>query len=154
MSISPISHLALKRTELLFSCYPDQPIQDEDATRVWMQAVGLTLSQYTDQVILRVTDPLRGIPSTSRFRPSVAEVRTECDKWQEVFSHYSPYRKAYEKRVARQLEDRRRWEADPSVRKMREFYESNRLSDYLIECRDKGIRPWENRSLTIGRFER
>ena len=154
MVTNPISQLALRRTELLLSCYPpSKGEEDEEGARIWIQAIALTLSQYSDQVICRVSDPLKGIPSTNSFKPSVAVVREECDRWQAIFDKSSPYIKGYEKRVAYQLLERKRWEeTHPGAREQREFYESDRISDYILDC--KGERPWENRSLTIGRFER
>lgn len=145
-----LSHLGMTRAALLLNLYP--PREGEEANKTWVQAIALTLSQYEDRVILRVTDPLKGLPSTTKFQPSVAEVRECCEQWREVFSESSKYEKAYKERVSKQLAERRKYEEKyPSAWVERKFYESGELSDFLKDCKARGFDPFKKRP--IGRFE-
>lgn len=133
--VRAISQLAMNRAQLLLSCYRSEEAAD---AKTMIAAMALVLSQYEDRVIMRVTDPLKGIASTSRFLPSIAEVTEACEEQRKI-SAPSDYGTARSERANAQLAERRRFEEQyPEARKMREFYESGRISDYL---RDGGPLP-------------
>jgi hypothetical protein len=46
---------------------------------VYARSVVAVLMQYPESVVTRVTDPRGGLPGTSTFLPSVAEVRAACE---------------------------------------------------------------------------
>ena len=64
------------------------------------------LSAYPDDVIMAVTDPYTGLPSTVSWMPSVAELKKSCEDLMR------PRREqlAYEEGLAQQLRERREWE--------------------------------------------
>ncbi len=67
---------AIERARLFFRCYPNA--QAPDAV-VYVMAVSVLLSEYSAEVITKVTDPCGGLARTVKFLPSIAEVAEACD---------------------------------------------------------------------------
>lgn len=65
----------LTRTRLLFSSYRRDEAHDPE---IYCAAIAATLGDFPRQVVEYVTDPRTGLPSTSKFLPNVAEVRSAC----------------------------------------------------------------------------
>jgi hypothetical protein len=62
---------------MLFGCYRKTEANDAD---VLAAAVAATLAEFPADVIEYVTDPRTGLPATSKWIPSVFEVREACEK--------------------------------------------------------------------------
>ena len=61
---------------MLFSAYRADQYADPDG---FVVSLGMVLEQYSDGVILYVTDPRTGIQRRSTWPPSIAEVVRACD---------------------------------------------------------------------------
>ena len=73
--------LVAERVRLLFGCYRQGDANDIETYTV---AVASVLSIFPDEIIVDVTDPVRGLPSKLKWLPTVAEVRAECDRLQKL----------------------------------------------------------------------
>jgi hypothetical protein len=62
---------------IILGCYR---VGDANDPEIYVTAVIAVLSRYPIEVIRKVTDPAIGLPSESKWLPSVAEVREACDK--------------------------------------------------------------------------
>lgn len=63
---------AVKAARMLLGVYRRGEIQDPE---MFVTAVAATFAQFPPRVVDKVIDPVSGLPSTSKFLPSVAEVR-------------------------------------------------------------------------------
>ena len=54
------------------------------------------LAQYPEAAVAKVCDPVRGLPSTSKFLPSIAEIREACER--ETVWHYAVEKRERERR--------------------------------------------------------
>jgi hypothetical protein len=90
----------------LFGCFRKGDANDPE---VYVAAISAMLAQYPDWIVIKVTDPMRGIPSEMDFLPTVKEVRDACEKLM------TPFRQEQERqeRIKQQLADR---EIDKSER--------------------------------------
>ena len=84
---------------VLLGCYRKGDAADPE---VYTRAIMATLARYPADVVRRVTDPLTGLPSTSNFLPTVAEVIKGCEEI------HGPARRAaeWDERTKRQLAER------------------------------------------------
>lgn len=67
---------ATKRATAMFGCYRRDEANDP---AVYMAAAVGILMKYPVEVITSVTDPISGLPSSSKFLPAVAEIKTACE---------------------------------------------------------------------------
>lgn len=104
---------ARKAVKVLLGCYRSGEASDPEVYTAAMTAV---LRRYPPAIILAVVDPREGLPSASKFLPTVSEVRTECEKWQ-ARQHRATQRAA---ELQQQLAERRAWKES---RKMRPTYD-------------------------------
>jgi hypothetical protein len=70
--------VAAQRAGLLFGCYRKDDANDPD---VYVAAVSAVLCDYSEAIVMAVTDPRTGIPRKSKWLPSIAEIAEVCDKW-------------------------------------------------------------------------
>lgn len=70
---------------MLFGCYRKAEANDPE---VLTAAIAAILSEYPADVVEFVTDPRTGLPSTSKWLPSVFEVREACEKRLEMADVY------------------------------------------------------------------
>ncbi len=68
--------VAAERARVLLGSYRKGDAADPE---VYARSVVAVLMQYPEGVVTRVTDPRGGLPGTSTFLPSVAEVRAACE---------------------------------------------------------------------------
>jgi hypothetical protein len=61
---------------MLFSAYRADQYADPDG---FMTSLGMVLEQYSDEVVLYVTNPRTGVQRRSVWPPSIAEVVSACD---------------------------------------------------------------------------
>src|ERR1700694_2849012 len=61
---------------MLFGAYRADQYPDPD---VFMASLGMVLEQYSDEIVVYVTDPRTGIQRTIRWPPTIAEVVSACD---------------------------------------------------------------------------
>lgn len=66
----------MDRVCLLIACYPTGKPGDVDA---YATALAAVFGEYTEEVIMAATDPVRGIARECRFMPSVADVIAFCE---------------------------------------------------------------------------
>jgi hypothetical protein len=62
---------------LLFGCYRASEANDPET---FIAAAAATLARYPTEVVIAVTDPVRGLPSTNKWLPSIAEIREVCEQ--------------------------------------------------------------------------
>lgn len=67
---------ATKRATAMFGCYRKDEANDP---AVYMAAAVGILMKYPVEVITAVTDPISGLPSTSKFLPALAEIKSACE---------------------------------------------------------------------------
>jgi hypothetical protein len=75
--------LAAKQTRILLGCYRKGEAADPE---VYVTSVATVLANYPEDVVMIVTDPVRGIPGRVNWLPTVAEVRLACEA--EMKPHY------------------------------------------------------------------
>lgn len=76
-AVSQVRNLAAAMAaKVLLGCYRSGEANDPE---VYITAVVATLAQYPEHVIRAVCDPRTGLPSRSKWLPTVSEVREECD---------------------------------------------------------------------------
>lgn len=92
--------------KVLFGCYR---MGDANDPEIYTQAVVAVLSDYPDDVITRVVDPRKGLPSRQQFLPTVAEVKAACEEI------YQPIRRRMEwdTRAIEQVQDHARLTGKP-----------------------------------------
>lgn len=62
---------------MLFGCYRKAEANDPE---ILSAAITATLAEFPEEIIEYVTDPRTGLPATSKWVPSVFEVREVCQK--------------------------------------------------------------------------
>ena len=62
---------------MLFGFYPRNEANDPE---MFIAGATATLAAYPETVVERVCDPVRGLPSKSRFLPAIAEIREACER--------------------------------------------------------------------------
>ncbi len=67
---------AMERTRFFFRLYPNAQASDAST---YVMAVSALLSEYSVEVVTRVTDPCGTLARTSRFLPSIAEFFEACE---------------------------------------------------------------------------
>jgi hypothetical protein len=60
----------------MFGCYRKGDANDPET---YVAAITATLARYPEDVILRITHPVDGLPGQKDFLPTVAEVRRACE---------------------------------------------------------------------------
>jgi hypothetical protein len=66
----------LTRAEILFGCYRKSDANDP---KIYLTAALAIMLEYPKNVIDYITDPVRGLPATKYFLPSIAEIREACE---------------------------------------------------------------------------
>lgn len=74
------------------------------------------LARYPARVVDRIMDPFNGLPATSKFLPTISEVREACEREMAVIAQ----RRASEERVSAQLFERDRMAAMTDGERRRE----------------------------------
>lgn len=69
--------VAGRRTRLLIGCYRKVEADDPE---VYASAIAMVLSDYPEQVVMRVTDPRTGIPGRIKYPPQLFEIREACER--------------------------------------------------------------------------
>ncbi len=94
----------------MLGCYRKGEAEDPDT---FLTALVSILMGYPESVVIRVTDPRTGIPGSSKFLPTIADVRHECE-----VAMAPIYRERERVAKAAQAEERERKEAqgDPQKR--------------------------------------
>lgn len=64
--------MAARFATRLFACYPAREANDPDA---FVTAAAMLFETYPEDLAAKVSDPVRGLPSTNTFLPSIAEIR-------------------------------------------------------------------------------
>jgi hypothetical protein len=85
--------LAADRARILFGCYRRGDAEDRE---IYVGAVCAILASYPEAVARRVTDPRTGLPGTSHYLPTVADVRAACEREME------PVRAEHRRKLQRQ----------------------------------------------------
>jgi hypothetical protein len=80
--------VATRLAAKLFGCYRASEANDPD---VYVTAAAALLAGYPDAVAAKVCDPIRGLPSTNKFLPAIAEIREACER--EMVWHYAVERR-------------------------------------------------------------
>lgn len=62
---------------MLFACYR---AAEASEPKVYMAAVSAVLQCYPEEVVRNVCDPVNGLPSMSKWLPSIAEIKELCEK--------------------------------------------------------------------------
>lgn len=62
---------------LLFACYR---AAEASEPKVYLAASEAVLRCYPERVVRAVCDPVNGLPSRSKFLPSIAEIKKACEK--------------------------------------------------------------------------
>lgn len=82
---------------MLFGCYRRGDANDPDT---YCAAVAATLARFSAEVAEYVTDPRTGIPGTSQWLPSVAEVKSACVARQSFLDRLDDYDRRFSGRSA------------------------------------------------------
>jgi hypothetical protein len=53
---------------------------DANDPEVFVAGATATLALYPEAIVMKVCDPIRGLPSTSTFLPALAEIRQACER--------------------------------------------------------------------------
>lgn len=89
--------MAADRARILLGCYRKGEASDPE---VYTTAVISVLASFPEDIVVAVTDPVRGLPSESQFLPTIAEVRAACDRrMQPIFAALRRRREAEELRA-------------------------------------------------------
>src|SRR5437879_1072057 len=80
---------ASSRAALMFGCYRRAEASDPE---IYAAATAAVLSEYSQDVIDYITDPRTGLPSTSKWLPSVYEVRQACNEHADHLRKLEQYR--------------------------------------------------------------
>jgi hypothetical protein len=62
---------------ILFACYR---AAEASSPKVYHAAAEAVLRCYPESVVRAVCDPVNGLPSRSKFLPSIAEIKKACEK--------------------------------------------------------------------------
>jgi hypothetical protein len=89
--------MATAYVQILFSCYREIEIADP---QVYATACAAVFMHYRAEIGRAVCDPIKGLPAQLKWFPSIAEVRAECERLNEIV-HASERRKVeLEKQIA------------------------------------------------------
>jgi hypothetical protein len=69
--------MAARLATMMFSCYRASEASDPD---MFIRSAAAILANYPQDISSAVANPAAGLPSRSKWLPSVAEVRAECDR--------------------------------------------------------------------------
>jgi hypothetical protein len=83
--------LILERSKILFSAYRADQYANEEG---FMASVAMVLGQYSDDVIVFITDPRTGVQRHSKWPPTIAEIIEACDKRMQHIAKLGPRKKA------------------------------------------------------------
>lgn len=67
---------ALKYATVLFGCYRRG---DAESPEIYINAAVSVMTCYSETIVRSITDPRSGLPSTSKFLPTIFEIRAACD---------------------------------------------------------------------------
>jgi hypothetical protein len=85
--------IAARLAAKLFGCYRASDANDPET---FLAAATAMLAQYPEAAVAKVCDPVRGLPSTSKFLPSITEIREACER--EMVWHYAVEKRERERR--------------------------------------------------------
>lgn len=88
----------------MFGCYRRNEANDPET---YVVAVTALLASYEDDVILAVTDPVRGLPVQSQFVPTIKEIRDACEAFLAKQAHDAEMRRFRDEQNKRKQE----WES-------------------------------------------
>lgn len=74
----------------MFGCYRKAEASDPE---IYAAATAAVLSDYTQDIVDFVTDPRTGLPVTSKWLPSVFEVKAACEERAEFLAKIERARK-------------------------------------------------------------
>jgi hypothetical protein len=94
---------ASRAAEILFGCYRTGGAAEPE---IFVAGVAAVLSDYPAEIVQAVVDPRGGLPSRTQWLPTIAEVKTECERRME------PVRRQMER--DRRLEESARLLAGPT----------------------------------------
>jgi hypothetical protein len=77
----------------LFGYYRASEANDPE---MFIMGATAMLANYPEPIVMKVCDPVRGLPSTSKFLPSIAEIREACER--EMVWHYAVEKRERERR--------------------------------------------------------
>lgn len=69
--------MAARLAAKLFGCYRASDANDPEA---FLAAATAMLSNYPEAIAAKVCDPARGLPSTAKWLPAIAEIREACER--------------------------------------------------------------------------
>jgi|SRR5579859_1013667 len=119
---SRISEYATERARLLLGCYRTGDANDPET---YVAAIAATLARYSEQIITDVTHPVSGLPSRSKWLPTVKEVFDACEE----IADRDRQQVARERRIAEQLAAREEQERlaahKPSLDQLKAKYGEN-----------------------------
>lgn len=88
---------AKRGAKRLLGCYRTGDANDPET---YIAAVVSVLSRYSESIIAEVTEPATGLPSTSKWLPSVFELREECDRREARERRIEEFRRTAEEQIA------------------------------------------------------
>jgi hypothetical protein len=68
--------VAAAKATMLFSLYPRNEANNPE---IFIAGATAMLANYPEAVVSRVCDPVRGLPSKSKWLPAIAEIRAACE---------------------------------------------------------------------------
>lgn len=95
--------LAADRATFLFRQFPNR--ENRDAA-LWIAGVAGILSEYSEEIILGVTDPRGGMWSIQKWLPEGAEIREECERRAVAAAGRSKSDRAIAETLLRRAQDR------------------------------------------------
>lgn len=102
----------------MFGCYRKDEVADPE---FYLTAAVAILTRYEKQTVLRVTDPRNGLPASSKFLPSIAEIREACEREQAVFDREAARLERLRDQLRRRVEDENLdYAARPTVAELKE----------------------------------
>jgi hypothetical protein len=82
---------------MFFGCYR---IAEASSPEIYVAAAQAMLRCYSEAVVKAVCDPVNGLPSKSKFLPSIAEIKEACEKrngtWRPPNGTLSPHGHVYD----------------------------------------------------------
>jgi hypothetical protein len=69
-------NVAMTCAKELFSAYPQREFREPE---IFVRGLVATLARYPEAVVRKVCSAESGLPQTSKFLPSIAEVREACE---------------------------------------------------------------------------
>ena len=69
--------IAARQAAKLFGCYRASDANDPET---FLAAATAMLSNYPEAIAAKVCDPARGLPSTAKWLPAIAEIREACEQ--------------------------------------------------------------------------